>query len=399
MKPTTEDRIGKYFNPWRRYHGIFIPEQLLSFTGISPAAKLCYGRLTRYAGKEGKCFPRQDTLASEIGVSERMIREYLRELEIGGFIETLRVGLGHPNQYRFLKHKVFEDEQLEDESLNGSFLPVKSGEVFPVKSGEPFPLPYKEEESQLRESSEESPPPIVPLEDLILEISRMRAKARHGRRLKTDERELLSAWLRKECPEHAVEAFGEFLADPCWHEKKFPIYGFISQFNRYVSQLSHNGNGAAPASQPEAAEPRGVVQILSDPSTPLAGYDSVNSGLPLAAAEWNRVVTSGEPVSDWTTRDAHLLPAMRDPAFISELPKVLKRCQEAREAQEEFTRHVTFRWLLRKNKSTQVENWYGVSTGDLAWATSKKGIRAKKKTAGEIASEEYAASQGWNTSS
>jgi hypothetical protein len=76
---------------------------------VSAGAKLCYAALTRYAGQDGRCFPRQKLLAAELGVSERQVRRYLRELEQAGLLRTTRRGLNDPNSYTFLWHSIFED--------------------------------------------------------------------------------------------------------------------------------------------------------------------------------------------------------------------------------------------------------------------------------------------------
>ena len=72
---------GRPFNPFRFFTGIFIPEALVRCRLISPGAKLAYGRLARYAGQNGRCFPAVETLAHEIGVGGRQAQKYLAELE------------------------------------------------------------------------------------------------------------------------------------------------------------------------------------------------------------------------------------------------------------------------------------------------------------------------------
>jgi hypothetical protein len=104
---------------------------------------------------------------------------------------------------------------------------------------------------------------------------------------------------------------------------------------------------------------------------------------------WNQTVTAGEPVEDWTRRDASLRTAMEDPDFLAKLPKILERCQAARQGNEEMTRHVNFRWLLKPSKKTPgAENWYDVLTGDLAWARAKAPTAGRGKSAGALAVEE-----------
>ena len=73
--------VGQAFNPFGLFNGIYIPEALVKAKGLSAGAKMTYGRLTRYAGQNGVCFPSVRTLAAEIGMSERQPQRYLSELE------------------------------------------------------------------------------------------------------------------------------------------------------------------------------------------------------------------------------------------------------------------------------------------------------------------------------
>jgi hypothetical protein len=71
---SADTRIGRPFNPYRLFTGIFIPDGMVRSTIISAGAKLTYGRLLRYAGQDGKCYPAVETLAAEIGVSDRQVQ-------------------------------------------------------------------------------------------------------------------------------------------------------------------------------------------------------------------------------------------------------------------------------------------------------------------------------------
>lgn len=111
-------KISERFNPHKRFRGIFVPEAVCKYRGLSPGAKLVYGRLCRYAGKEGKVYPATKTLAEEVGLSERQAREYVQELERGRFIEVDREnkhyrknGSGGTNTYFFLWHAAFEGDR------------------------------------------------------------------------------------------------------------------------------------------------------------------------------------------------------------------------------------------------------------------------------------------------
>jgi len=91
-------------NPWRKFIGSIVPNWLQCRREINQGAKLAYARLAQYAGKDGACFPKQETLAVELGVSERTANEYVRTLVRLGLIETDRPGRGLSNRYFFLDH-------------------------------------------------------------------------------------------------------------------------------------------------------------------------------------------------------------------------------------------------------------------------------------------------------
>ena len=66
----TSFQLGEPFNPYGLFHGVFIPEAVCKYHGLSPGAKLIYGRLCRYAGKDGYVYPAVGTLADETGMGE-----------------------------------------------------------------------------------------------------------------------------------------------------------------------------------------------------------------------------------------------------------------------------------------------------------------------------------------
>ena len=100
-------RVGQKFNPYGIFNGIFIPEALVRHPAISPTAKLAYGRLVRYAGQDGRCFPAVATLAAEIGVKKRRAQDCLTELETAGLLAR-EFQKGRSSHYAFLWHPVFE---------------------------------------------------------------------------------------------------------------------------------------------------------------------------------------------------------------------------------------------------------------------------------------------------
>ena len=108
MKP------GDRFNPYKKFNGIFIPDWLAVRREISQGAKIAYGRLLRYAGKDGKCYPSIDKLANDIGVKKRQVAGYLKELKELKLIESIQRGRGHSNEYLFLFHDFIESFDMQD---------------------------------------------------------------------------------------------------------------------------------------------------------------------------------------------------------------------------------------------------------------------------------------------
>src|SRR5258706_8660615 len=85
---------GEPFNSYRMFTGLFIPEGLARSTRISPGAKLAWGRLARYAGHDGRCYPTMKTLGREIGVGERQAQKYVGELERKQFLRRINRFMG-----------------------------------------------------------------------------------------------------------------------------------------------------------------------------------------------------------------------------------------------------------------------------------------------------------------
>jgi hypothetical protein len=106
-------------NPWRMFVGSMIPNWLQCRREISQGAKLAYARLAQHAGKDCECFPKQETLAVELGVGERTANEYVRTLVKFRLIEMERPGLGRSNRYYFLDHPWIYEGQPEAPSRSG----------------------------------------------------------------------------------------------------------------------------------------------------------------------------------------------------------------------------------------------------------------------------------------
>ena len=86
-----------------------VPNAILKSKEISAGAKLTYAMLLSYAMNKDRCFPGQDRLAVDMGISRQTVNGYIKELEKKGFIKIIRRGQGKPNIYEInLKARVLK---------------------------------------------------------------------------------------------------------------------------------------------------------------------------------------------------------------------------------------------------------------------------------------------------
>ena len=132
------------------FTGAMIPNWLLCRREISPGAKLAYARLVQYAGRGGRCFPKQESIALELGVSARTIRTYLRELIDFSLLEGVRNGLGTSNNYYFLDHPWIHENPSFERRLSGA---ARKGSSVPDRksSSAPSSEEIQKEENHLKE--------------------------------------------------------------------------------------------------------------------------------------------------------------------------------------------------------------------------------------------------------
>lgn len=76
-----------------------VPNHVLESSKISPGAKLVYAMLLKYAWQDDSCFPGQERLAEDMGVTDRSVRTYIDELKTHDFLKVKRQGQGRPNKY------------------------------------------------------------------------------------------------------------------------------------------------------------------------------------------------------------------------------------------------------------------------------------------------------------
>lgn len=76
-----------------------VPNVILDHKDLAPGAKLVYAMLLKYAWNNGFCFPGQERLAADMGVTDRSVRTHLQELQEKGYVRIKRQGQGRPNLY------------------------------------------------------------------------------------------------------------------------------------------------------------------------------------------------------------------------------------------------------------------------------------------------------------
>jgi len=79
-----------------------IPNYVLRDKRLSFGARLTYTMLLSYAWQEGSCFPGQERIAQDLGISRQSVSKFLQELRKGGLIDWKRRGLGKTNVYYIL---------------------------------------------------------------------------------------------------------------------------------------------------------------------------------------------------------------------------------------------------------------------------------------------------------
>ena len=76
-----------------------IPNFILKDSNISVGAKVAYAMFLSYAWHNDSCFPGQDRLAEDMGMSRSRVTEYVTELEKSGLVSIQRRGQGKTNLY------------------------------------------------------------------------------------------------------------------------------------------------------------------------------------------------------------------------------------------------------------------------------------------------------------
>src|SRR5690242_18669309 len=77
-----------------------IPNFILKHGKLSLGAKVTYSMFLHYAWHNDSCFPGQDRLANDMGMSQSRVSEFIKELQKADLIEITRRGQGKTNLYK-----------------------------------------------------------------------------------------------------------------------------------------------------------------------------------------------------------------------------------------------------------------------------------------------------------
>ena len=129
-----------------------LPRAVLFHPDLSDGAKVLFGALLHYAWQEGSCFPGQARLADDLGVTERTIRNRIRELEAAGVLRVKQRGLGKTNLYLLLC-----SGEPEGGERSGPSSAARNQDS--AKTGNQIPVSLVEQEPAVRLEPEPPPPP------------------------------------------------------------------------------------------------------------------------------------------------------------------------------------------------------------------------------------------------
>ncbi len=76
-----------------------IPTFIIRNPALSPGARITYAMFLSYAWHNDSCFPGQDRLAVDMGMSRSRVTEFVGELQSAGLISIQRRGQGKTNIY------------------------------------------------------------------------------------------------------------------------------------------------------------------------------------------------------------------------------------------------------------------------------------------------------------
>jgi hypothetical protein len=124
-QPVIPSQPGRPMNPWRAYSILIIPSALGEAEWLTHGAKMTYGALCSFAGRDGVCWASMKEIARKIGVEWKQARRYIHELQHVLLI-AVQEREGYRSKYIFLEHPVL-DRRLVLGGLENGHTPPESG--------------------------------------------------------------------------------------------------------------------------------------------------------------------------------------------------------------------------------------------------------------------------------
>ena len=87
-------------DPIARFGFTQVPNFILTNPTLGVGAKMTYAMFLHYAWHKDSCFPGQERLAEDMGMSRSRVTEFIKELERAGLVAITRRGQGKTNIYQ-----------------------------------------------------------------------------------------------------------------------------------------------------------------------------------------------------------------------------------------------------------------------------------------------------------
>lgn len=87
-------------DPIARFGFTQVPNFILTDGTLSLGAKVVYAMFLHYAWHKDHCFPGQDRLGEDMGMSKSRVNDFIKELETANLVEIKRRGQGKTNIYK-----------------------------------------------------------------------------------------------------------------------------------------------------------------------------------------------------------------------------------------------------------------------------------------------------------
>ena len=100
-----------------------MPRPVLRYPGLSLNSKATYCLLLSYAWQDNFCFPGQDKMAQELGITGRSVRKYLAELKKHKLIDWKKRGYSKTNNYYILSVPDVIIKAYEKNHQSGTYVP------------------------------------------------------------------------------------------------------------------------------------------------------------------------------------------------------------------------------------------------------------------------------------